>query len=180
MAITNIYALLGVSVFSEPEMIKNSISQHKKSESLPAKALMAAEQWLLVPEIRAQYDSKLKAEYPKLFIAPATAAPTPKPELQELLDTYLQKPSISPTNAPAKPQPQKPIKFVILDTETTGLDNQAEIIEIAIITDNGDTLIDTYIKPHHRIDEYSEAVRIHGITNATVAKPLFGMTFMPK
>ena len=35
----------------------------------------------------------------------------------------------------------------ILDTETTGLDNQAEIVEISIIAQQGQVVLDTLVKP---------------------------------
>ncbi len=55
---------------------------------------------------------------------------------------------------------------VILDTETTGLDNTAEIIELSIINSQGHTLLDTLIKPKGKIP--LDAYEIHGIGTATV------------
>lgn len=55
---------------------------------------------------------------------------------------------------------------IILDTETTGLGPDDEIIEIAIINGLGDVLINTQIKPVNLIPE--EATAIHGITNDLV------------
>lgn len=55
----------------------------------------------------------------------------------------------------------------ILDTETTGLDDQAEIIEISIIDQTGLVVFDTLVKPVHSIP--SEATAIHGITDGMVA-----------
>jgi DNA polymerase III subunit epsilon len=51
-----------------------------------------------------------------------------------------------------------------LDTETTGLGPDAEIVQIAIIDDTGRTLLDTLVKPTQPIPP--EATRIHGITTA--------------
>lgn len=56
--------------------------------------------------------------------------------------------------------------FLILDTETTGLRN-AEICQIAIINQNGQTLIDTLVKPMASITP--AAVAIHRITDDHVA-----------
>lgn len=56
---------------------------------------------------------------------------------------------------------------LILDTETTGLDSNAEIVEISIIDCTGTVLMDTLIKPTHPIP--ADATRIHGITNESVA-----------
>lgn len=55
---------------------------------------------------------------------------------------------------------------VILDTETTGLNSTAEIIEIAVINTQGDPLLDTLVKPKGKIP--IDAYEIHGIGSATV------------
>ena len=78
----------------------------------------------------------------------------------------------------AAPTPKKLNEFVILDTETTGLDEDAEIVEIAIIDNHGNVLFNSYIKPSQPIDETSVAVGIHGIINATVANaPTWGEAY---
>jgi len=56
---------------------------------------------------------------------------------------------------------------LILDTETTGLGADAEIVEIGIIDDQGQTVLESLIKPKAPIPEAATA--IHGITNADVA-----------
>ena len=55
---------------------------------------------------------------------------------------------------------------IFLDTETTGLDETAEIVEIGIIDINGEPLLETFIKPHNPIPK--EVTKIHGITNEMV------------
>mgnify|MGYP007071603296 CR=1 FL=1 len=57
---------------------------------------------------------------------------------------------------------------LILDTETSGLDDTAEIVQIAIIDMHGNTLLDALIKPVNGIPR--SASRIHGITDETVAE----------
>lgn len=59
-------------------------------------------------------------------------------------------------------------KPVYLDTETTGLSPQDEIVEIAIIDHDGTVLFDELVKPSRDIP--SDATRIHGITNDMVVR----------
>lgn len=55
---------------------------------------------------------------------------------------------------------------LFLDTETTGLDSSAEIVEIAIIDAAGNVLLDTRVKPLGTMDPEAQAV--HGISPADV------------
>jgi len=59
--------------------------------------------------------------------------------------------------------------FVVLDCETTGLDAQAEIVQLGVIDSHRQTLIDTFIKPTQPIDETGIAYQINRIGNAQVA-----------
>lgn len=66
--------------------------------------------------------------------------------------------------------------YLVLDTETTGLDGRAEVIEIAIVKPDGYVLLDTRIKPRFPIP--AEATAIHGITNEDVQRlPEWRMVF---
>jgi DNA polymerase-3 subunit epsilon len=71
---------------------------------------------------------------------------------------------------------QKP---VYLDTETTGLGNEAEIVDLAVIDYDGTELINTLIKPMVEIP--AAATRIHGIVNGDVvdAPYLDSIDFQP-
>jgi DNA polymerase-3 subunit epsilon len=51
---------------------------------------------------------------------------------------------------------------VYLDTETTGMHQSAEVIEIGVIDDQANVLFDSLVKPRGKIDP--AAGRIHGIT----------------
>ncbi len=71
---------------------------------------------------------------------------------------------------------------VIIDTETTGLiegvegNPNAEIIELAIISVNGDVLYNSRFKPIYLVPEH--VIEIHGITNQALRKsPSFAKEF---
>ena len=59
------------------------------------------------------------------------------------------------------------VRPVFLDTETTGLDPSAEIIEMCVVNHDGTVLLETYVKPVRPIP--LDAVRIHGISGEMVA-----------
>jgi len=59
------------------------------------------------------------------------------------------------------------LRPVYLDTETTGLDQNAEVCEIAVINHDGTTLINTLVRPTRAIPP--EATNVHGITTQDVA-----------
>jgi DNA polymerase III epsilon subunit-like protein len=56
---------------------------------------------------------------------------------------------------------------VFLDTETTGLSELSEIVEISILDEFGAVLLDTLVRPRRPIP--ADAMRIHGIRNEMVA-----------
>jgi DNA polymerase III epsilon subunit-like protein len=57
--------------------------------------------------------------------------------------------------------------YVVIDTETTGLGEDAEIIEIAVINMRGEVLLDTLVKPTKPVPP--EVTEINHITNEMVA-----------
>jgi len=65
---------------------------------------------------------------------------------------------------------QKPI---YIDTETTGLDSTAEIVEISVVDHDGSVLLETIIRPKNPIP--SDAQAIHHISNEMVkdARPWY-------
>ena len=58
--------------------------------------------------------------------------------------------------------------LAIIDTETTGLDADAQMVELAICDIAGNVLLDTLVKPTVLIPR--DATRVHGITNNDVAR----------
>ena len=56
--------------------------------------------------------------------------------------------------------------FIVMDTETTGLGNDAEIVEISIIDAEGTDIFTSLVRPNMPI--LPHVVEIHGITNEMV------------
>jgi DNA polymerase-3 subunit epsilon len=66
--------------------------------------------------------------------------------------------------------------WVLLDTETTGISSQDEIVQIAVMAPDGAALLNTLICPTRPIP--LESTQIHGITDADVQDaPLFPEIF---
>lgn len=60
-------------------------------------------------------------------------------------------------------------KYIVLDTETTGLNAaEDELLQVSIIDEEGNVLFDSYIRPTQHT-EWAEAERIHHITPEMVA-----------
>lgn len=62
---------------------------------------------------------------------------------------------------------ESPDKFVILDTETTGMGPQDQVIELGILDMKGNILMDTLVRPTCRIAP--DALAVHHITEDMVA-----------
>jgi len=69
-------------------------------------------------------------------------------------------------NAISRAQQALANRPIYLDTETTGLDDKDEIVEISIVDDDGIILLDKLVRPNQLIPP--DATRIHGITNEDV------------
>lgn len=79
------------------------------------------------------------------------------------------------TQVPDTPMRQQIARFIrqkisegplYLDTETTGLDREAEIVEIAIVDTHGEIILQSFVRPSRPIP--ADASAIHGITDAMV------------
>src|SRR5215203_4752248 len=57
--------------------------------------------------------------------------------------------------------------FVVLDSETTGLGNPIDFVEVGVLSSRGEPLFDSLIKPSCRVDP--RASRVHGHTTETLA-----------
>ena len=63
--------------------------------------------------------------------------------------------------------------WLIVDTETTGLDSRAEIVQIAIVAPSGEAVLNTLVRPQGTIP--SDATAVHGIRfEDTVGQPTYG------
>ena len=65
---------------------------------------------------------------------------------------------------------QNKSRYVILDTETTGLNKTDEIVQLAVIDLDGNTLFNENIRPTKRKRMSREAVAVHGLTMQTLSK----------
>lgn len=70
---------------------------------------------------------------------------------------------------------EKKYDFIVVDTETTGLDcMEDELLQVSIISNTGETLFDRYFKPTEAV-KWPEAERVNHISPDDVkdAKPIF-------
>ncbi|MDE0312617.1 MAG: 3'-5' exonuclease [Caldilineaceae bacterium] len=55
---------------------------------------------------------------------------------------------------------------LFFDTETTGLSNTAEIVEVGVVDAEGKTVMESLVRPRRRIP--ADAIALHGISNKMV------------
>ncbi len=70
------------------------------------------------------------------------------------------------------------LRPVFLDSETTGLRQSDEIIEIAVVDFAGQTLLDTLVRPSQPVPR--DATEINGITNEMVRSAPFWLQVWPQ
>lgn len=58
-------------------------------------------------------------------------------------------------------------RFYVFDTETTGVDKAAEIVQIGVLDSDGHVVLNTLIRPQRPCPP--QATAVHGITNAMLA-----------
>ncbi len=75
--------------------------------------------------------------------------------------------AVKPNPAVQTAQAALACKAIYLDTETTGLYESAEIVEICLVDHGGEVLLESLVKPRRPIPP--DVVGIHGITNAMVS-----------
>ena len=69
--------------------------------------------------------------------------------------------------------------MIIFDTETTGVTENDEIIQLSIIDGKGKTLVNEYVHPYWK-QEWIAAARVNGITPETVKNALYPHDLIPK
>ena len=59
--------------------------------------------------------------------------------------------------------------MIVIDTETTGIDNSRdELLQVSIVSETGECLFDSYIKPTHT-ERWDRAMAVNGITPLMVS-----------
>jgi DNA polymerase III subunit epsilon len=56
--------------------------------------------------------------------------------------------------------------FIVLDTETTGVDSAAECVQVVVVNAWGRIAFSSLVQPEQPIDEGGEAFAIHGVSQA--------------
>lgn len=115
-------------------------------------------------KIDAHNGSLLKKHYNKLYAYKSVAALVKYAKANQI-----QQDAVTPCPVPAPAPAKSAVKGqgIFIDTETTGLDRDAEIVEIAIVDEDENILFESLIKPTKPISK--AATDVHGITNADVA-----------
>lgn len=88
MAIPNLYQILGISPYADEAAVRQAIGSHFAAGTVAQPILEKAREWLLNPDTRARYNTRLFAEHPELVHQPPdlstshppSAHPLPPPE----------------------------------------------------------------------------------------------------
>lgn len=83
----NLYQLLDLPHYADSRAIQAALQ--RKQDGLDAKVVKAVNEWLLVPEVRARYDAKLRQEQPDFFMPAhdlSRQAAADKPKIVPLTD----------------------------------------------------------------------------------------------
>ena len=77
----NLYQILNIPHYASAQDIQAALQ--RAQEGLDPKAIKAINEWLLVPDVRARYDAKLRQEQPDFFMthAETTSNQVPKPKI---------------------------------------------------------------------------------------------------
>ena len=74
---------------------------------------------------------------------------------------------------------EKSADVIVLDTETTGLTEEDELLQVSIISDSGETLYNSYLRPLHHF-EWKEAQAVNHISPEMVIEAPTIFEEMPK
>lgn len=117
-------------------------------------------------------------------VAKETALATGKPNQYcneyELMDEAIKRKKVVVEAVRRSKRTCEPQEVIILDTETTGLDSDFnELVQVSIISGNGETLYNSYLKPLYQTS-WDEAASVNGITPQMVENAPTIIEEMPK
>lgn len=77
----NLYQILNVPPYANKGQIQTMLQHYQNSANPDPKVIKAVQDWLLVDDVRARYDERLRQAQPDFFQAAAPAHRTPTPFL---------------------------------------------------------------------------------------------------